>query len=154
MFGRFGQVVCNGEVYTPAMVHCEIEYQGNLRTQATHGPSGDSLLTDAPADNRGKGEAFSPTDLLGTALGTCVLTLMGIRAQDRGRDIPGARVSVEKKMGAEPMRHIAKLGVQVTVPGEWSAEERAALEEAARGCPVKASLHERVRVELSFHWKN
>ncbi|MBL4771682.1 MAG: OsmC family protein [Planctomycetes bacterium] len=136
------------------MVQSEITYQGQLRTQGTHGPSGASIITDAPVDNRGKGEAFSPTDLVGVALGSCVLTLMGITAQDRGWDLQGATISVGKKMKAEPVRHICRLDLRITAPGTWSAEQREALEASARGCPVMASLGECVTVQMEFNWGN
>ncbi|MFT4649388.1 MAG: putative redox protein [Glaciecola sp.] len=134
------------------MVQSEITYQGQLRTQATHGPSEASILTDAPVDNRGKGEAFSPTDLVGVALGSCILTLMGITAQDNGWDLGETRVSVSKHMKAQPMRHIARLDLELRIPGEWSEQQREALESSARGCPVMASLGECVTVNLNFQW--
>ncbi|MCA9001779.1 MAG: OsmC family protein [Planctomycetes bacterium] len=134
------------------MVQCEITYQGGLRTHGVHGPSGAHILTDAPVDNRGKGEAFSPTDLVGVALGSCMLTLMGIAAEDNGWDLDGAGVVVIKKMKASPMRHIGRLEVQLSVPGQWSTEQRNVLEASARGCPVMASLGERVQVDLQFTW--
>ncbi|MEZ5974804.1 MAG: hypothetical protein R3E96_08150 [Planctomycetota bacterium] len=87
------------------------------------------------------------------ALGTCVLTLMGIAAQDLGRDLPHAKASVEKKMKATPMRHIGKLTLVIEIGGAWNAEERAKLEEAALGCPVRASLGERTEVDMRFVWE-
>ncbi|HPF15765.1 MAG: OsmC family protein [Planctomycetes bacterium] len=135
------------------MVHCEIVYEGSLRTRATHGPSGDTLITDAPVDNRGKGETFSPTDLVGVALGTCVLTLMGIAANDMGRDLEHPQAQVKKTMKATPVRHIARLTVDVELGGTWTQEERIVLEKAALDCPVRASLGDRVNVEMTFHWR-
>ncbi|MDF1839160.1 MAG: OsmC family protein [Planctomycetota bacterium] len=134
------------------MVQTEIAYQGQLRTQGTHGPSGATIITDAPVDNRGKGEAFSPTDLVGVALGSCVLTLMGITAQDKGWDLGETQVSVAKTMKATPMRHIARLDVNIRIPGDWDSEQIEALEATARGCPVMASLGERVDVRMNFQW--
>lgn len=134
------------------MVQTDVVYQGGLRTQARHAPSGATILTDAPVDNRGQGQAFSPTDLVAAALGSCVLTLMGITALDRGRELGEARVQVQKLMKAEPTRHIGRLRVQISVPGDWSAEERMALEASARGCPVVASLGPSTQVEMSFEW--
>ncbi len=134
------------------MVQTEITYQGSLRTQGTHGPSGAKIITDAPVDNRGKGEAFSPTDLVGVALGSCVLTLMGITAQDNDWDLGDAHISVSKKMKAEPMRHICRLDVDISIPGDWASSQREALEASARGCPVMASLGERVDVRMQFQW--
>jgi len=134
------------------MVRCEMKYEGGLRTRAQHGPSGAEFVTDAPVDNHGKGEAFSPTDLLGTALGTCVLTLMGIRAGEFDRELGAATVVVDKKMKATPMRHIGVLDVVIQIPGEWDQDQREALEAAALGCPVRASLSERVKVQMKFEW--
>ena len=135
------------------MVQCDITYLGDLRTQAVHGPSKAQILTDAPVDNRGKGEAFSPTDLVGAALGTCVLTLMAIAASDLDRELGPASVVVHKTMKATPMRHIGKLRVAIQIPGAWSASERSALEAAALGCPVRASLAEAVHVDMTFDWQ-
>ena len=134
------------------MVQCEIKYEGGLRTRAKHGPSRDELVTDGPVDNRGKGEAFSPTDLLGVALGTCILTLMGITAQSLGRDLVDSSATVQKSMGASPMRHIARLDLEIRVGGDWNEEDQSKLVSAANGCPVKASLAERVQVNLAFVW--
>jgi len=133
-------------------VRIDVRYEGGLRTRAVHGPSGAELLTDAPVDNRGQGRAFSPTDLLGTAMGTCMLTLMGIAALDHGFDLAGATASVEKHMSAVPRRHIGRLVVEIRVPGDPGPEGRRLLEAAARGCPVSASLGADVAVELSFRW--
>lgn len=133
-------------------VRVEVSYEGDLHCTAVHGPSLDRLLTDAPTDNRGRGERFSPTDLVGTAMGTCMLTIMGIAAQDRGIDIRGARASVLKEMGSVPRRHIARLAVRITLPAALSDRERAVMEAAARGCPVAASLGPRTTVDLSFEY--
>ena len=134
------------------MVRIDVRYVGGLRTHAVHGPSGTELITDAPVDNRGQGRSFSPTDLLGTAVGTCMLTLMGIAAQDRGFDLAGATASVEKHMLATPRRRIGRLVVDIAVPQDPGPEGRRVLEAAARGCPVSASLAPDVAVELTFRW--
>ena len=134
------------------MVRIDVRYEGGLRTRAVHGPSGTELITDAPVDNRGQGRSFSPTDLLGTAVGTCILTLMGIAAQDRGFDLAGATASVEKHMLATPRRRIGRLVVDIAVPQDPGPEGRRVLEAAARGCPVSASLAPDVAVELTFRW--
>ena len=131
-------------------VRVEVVYEGDLHCVATHGPSGDTITTDAPVDNRGKGEHFSPTDLVGTAMGTCMLTIMGIAARDRGIDMTGARAEVLKEMGAVPRRHIARLTVRIFLPERLESRERAVLEAAARGCPVHASLGALTEVDLSF----
>ena len=134
------------------MVRIDVRYEGGLRTRAVHGPSGTELITDAPVDNRGQGRSFSPTDLLGTAVGTCILTLMGIAAQDRGFDLAGATASVEKHMLATPRRRVGRLVVDIAVPQDPGPEGRRVLEAAARGCPVSASLAPDVAVELTFRW--
>lgn len=134
------------------MVGVEVTYEGGLRTRAVHGPSGAELLTDAPVDNQGKGEAFSPTDLVGTALGTCVLTIMGIVAERHGWNLKGARARVEKTMVADPARRIGKLAVVLELPGDLPEEARATLERAGRGCPVHRSLAEAVEAPLEFRW--
>lgn len=134
------------------MVRVDVHYEGELHCRATHGPSQDVITTDAPVDNRGKGEAFSPTDLVGTAMGTCMLTIMGIAARDRGWAIEGATASVEKIMVADPVRRIGTLNLEIHVPGEHDEAARAALEEAAMGCPVKASLAPEVEVKVVFRW--
>src|ERR1041384_7180662 len=114
-------------------------YDGDLSCTATHGPSGATLRTDAPKDNEGQGRFFSPTDLVGTALGTCVLTTMAIVARRNGIRMEGATVRVEKHMSQSP-RRIGRLPVEVTLPGQFTAEQRKRLEAAAHGCPVHASL--------------
>ncbi len=133
-------------------VKVEVLYEGDLHCVAVHGPSGDRITTDAPVDNRGKGEHFSPTDLLGTAMGTCMLTIMGIAAQERGIDIRGARAEILKEMSNVPRRHISKLTARITLPARLSERERKVLEAAARGCPVHASLGPDTEVDLSFEY--
>ena len=123
-------------------------YLGDLRTTATHTKSGDTLTTDAPTDNRGKGEAFSPTDLVATALGTCVLTVMGIKARDADIDMDGATVSVQKTMGSNP-RRILKLEVTVQMPDrDYTGREQQQLTRAAHYCPVDNSLHPDMEVVI------
>jgi len=131
-------------------VRTEIAYEGDLRCAAVHGPSGDTIRTDAPVDNRGRGERFSPTDLVGAALGSCILTIMGIVARDRGVDIAGARAVVEKEMTSVPRRRIAKLTVEVRLPAWIDRETQAALERSAATCPVAASLSPETKVEVRF----
>lgn len=134
------------------MVEIHVEYEGDLRCTAVHGPSGERFRTDAPLDNRGKGEAFSPTDLVGTAMGTCMLTIMGIAAQDRGWDLRGATARVEKHMVADPRRRIGRLEVVLRLPPGLPPEARPVLERAALGCPVHASLRPEVEVPIRFEW--
>ena len=138
------------------MVDIYVRYEGELRCAARHGPSSSLLTTDAPVDNYGRGQAFSPTDLVATALGTCMLTVMGILARKRGWDIAGIDMHVKKQMSAELPRRIVRLSVTAKVPGAVSAaldaEARAALEHAAETCPVRLSIHEQIDVPLVFDW--
>ena len=132
------------------MIEIELAYEGNLRVASRHGPSGAELHTDAPVDNRGKGESFSPTDLLATALGSCMTTIMGIRAQDEGWTLEGLAVRVEKHMVADPHRRVGKLVVEVQWPEGLAPDAQRALEAAARGCPVCRSLASAVELDLRF----
>lgn len=135
-------------------VEIDLEYQGGLRCRAVHGPSKTQLTTDAPVDNHGKGESFSPTDLVATALGACVMTLMGIIAQRENLDITGTRVHVVKEMIQQPVRRIGALRVTVTVPADkaarLSAADRTKMENAARHCPVHQSLHPDIHAPIEF----
>jgi putative redox protein len=133
------------------MVEIQVLYEGDLHTRCSHGPSGRSLETDAPKDNEGRGESFSPTDLLATALGSCMLTVMGILARRKGWKLDGARARVEKHMVAAPVRRIGKLVVELDLPAV-PEDARAPLERAAHTCPVHKSLHPDVEVDLRFRW--
>lgn len=136
------------------MVNMHAVYEGELRCKVTHEPSGAVLATDAPKDNHGKGEAFSPTDLVGAALGNCMLTLMGITARKLGVAMEGTTVRVSKEMVAVPRRRIGALTVEMHVPGAGvSLEQRKQLEHAAMTCPVHESLHPDVVVHVTFHWQ-
>ena len=132
------------------MVNISLTYQGQLRCQATHGPSGTTLVTDAPVDNCGKGESFSPTDLVATALGGCVLTIMGIIAERTGIDLGGTTVNVVKEMVSDPVRRIGSLKVTVNVPRELSDADKKRLEHGARTCPVHKSLHPDIDAPIEF----
>jgi putative redox protein len=134
------------------MVNIQIEYQGDLHCKATHGPSGTELSTDAPVDNQGRGESFSPTDLLATALGTCMMTIMAIAARTQNIDIAGATVNVDKEMTATLPRKIARLTVKFHVPLALDEEDRVKLERAALACPVHKSLHPDVETPIEFTW--
>ncbi len=125
-------------------------YLGELRCRSSHGPSGCELDTDAPRDNQGRGERFSPTDLVATALSTCMLTIMGIVAERHGWSLEGCSARVEKTMTAEPPRRIALLTVWVTLPAALDPKQRAVLQRAAEACPVKRSLEGAVPMQL--HW--
>lgn len=134
------------------MATAKIVYQGNLRTEAEHVKSGNKMLTDAPVDNRGKGESFSPTDLVATALGSCILTIMGIKAADEGIDITGATAEVTKEMAAGP-RRIAKLSVTIQMPSRpYSDDEKSKLEKAAHHCPVGNSLSADLEESIEINW--
>lgn len=133
------------------MVQIETKYLGDLHCEAEHMPSGNKLVTDAPKDNRGRGEAFSPTDLIATSLGTCIATIMGIQARDLDLDLKGLRVSVEKHMTENP-RRIARLQTNVWMPTALDDELVDRLERAARGCPVHHSIHPDIEAPIVFHW--
>jgi putative redox protein len=135
------------------MVQIEIDYQGELRCRAQHGPSGTELITDAPLDNQGRGASFSPTDLVATALGTCILTTMAIGGRKHGLELGPASASVKKVMVADPTRRIGRLEVLVRVSGEWDARARQLFEEIARSCPVTQSLSPRTEVPVVFEWQ-
>lgn len=124
----------------------------NIFTESTHGPSGAVIKTTAPSDNGGDGSLFSPTDLVGTALGTCMLTIAGIWAKKFDIDISGATYTVEKHMAADP-RRIARLPIRFSFPADRvPAERRAAMEAAAMACPVKRSLHPDTEVDVTFEY--
>ncbi len=125
-------------------------YSGGLRCRSSHQPSGSALDTDAPTDNQGKGERFSPTDLVATALSTCMLTIMGIVAERHGWALEGCTARVEKTMTSEPPRRIALLTVWVQLPAALDAQQRAVLRRAAEACPVKRSLEGAVPMQV--HW--
>jgi len=133
------------------MVKIAIEYTGGLHCTASHGPSGRQLETDAPVDNMGKGESFSPTDLVATALGTCMATTMGIYAQRHEIDLCGMKVEVTKEMTQTPPRRIARLATTIWMPPALARSE--VLERAALTCPVHQSLHPDVEKPVVFHWE-
>lgn len=134
------------------MVEIQIAYEGNLRTTAIHEPSGCRLITDAPKDNQGEGQSFSPTDLVATALGSCMLTIMGIAAKNLKIDLAGSTVRVQKEMSAQPPRRIARLTVEIAVPGVTTEDQQRRLRDAALHCPVHQSLHPDVEVPVKFRF--
>ena len=134
------------------MVHMIVDYQGELRCQAIHGPSTSCIETDAPADNHGKAERFSPTDLVGAALASCIATTLGILALRKGWDLKGLRVEVDKEMTSSPPRRIARLPVVVHMPSLMSAEDRQLVENTARSCPVHRSLSPDVDAPIQVKW--
>lgn len=131
----------------------QIIYKGNLRTQATHLQSGNTLITDAPTDNHGMGEAFSPTDLLATSLGSCMLTIMGIKAADAGITLEGTTVEITKIMAANP-RRVGEIHVVFNFPEGLNvdAKTQQILENAAHTCPVAKSLHPDLVTNVIFNW--
>jgi len=134
------------------MVAIQLEYQGDLHCKAIHGPSGTELATDAPVDNQGRGESFSPTDLVATALGSCILTILGIQARTLNLDLTGATATVEKEMTAAAPRRIERLAVKIRIPNSVPAEYHQRLENAAHTCPVHRSLHPDVEKPIEFIW--
>lgn len=135
------------------MVRIQTTYLGELRCGALHEPSGAELQTDAPKDNCGRGESFSPTDLVATALATCMLTIMGIKAREHDWDLKGVKASVVKHMAADPVRRIGKLVIVFeNMPSGLDKKARTILEKAALACPVKASLHPDMELDLDFQW--
>lgn len=128
-------------------------YQGDLRVAGTHAPSKVTLITDAPADNHGKGESFSPTDLVATALSHCMATIMGIKAKSLGLPLEGMTLSVEKIMSADAPRRIVKLPVTITVPVATTDEQKRSLIAAAEACPVSKSLHPEIEKPIVWNWK-
>ena len=135
------------------MVKIEVEYTGDLHTEALHELSGRKLSTDAPLDNSGKGESFSPTDLVATALGTCMATTMGILAKRHDIDMSGAKVNVQKEMVADPLRRVGRLEVVIDMPLPEDHPNRKALEQAALTCPVRQSLASNIEIPVRFQWK-
>lgn len=134
------------------MVEIKIDYEGELHCNATHTPSGKKLGTDAPVDNNGKGETFSPTDLVATALGSCMATVIGIVCQRKEIDLTGMKVTVEKHMAEDMPRRIAKLPVTITMPLAQDHPNRKLIENAALTCPVHQSLHPDISVPIVWNW--
>ena len=131
----------------------EIKYQGNLRTTAKHLDSGSFIETDAPKDNHGLGETFSPTDMVCTALASCILTIMAIAVEKNGININGTKAMVTKTMGNNP-RRISKIDIDLTFTKNYDAKTKIILERAAFNCPVHQSLSEKVEKNILFHYQN
>ena len=137
------------------MIDIDVVYEGELHCAATHRPSGAQVATDAPVDNHGRGESFSPTDLVATALGTCMATVMGILANKQNLPIAGARLNVKKGMTTSPPRRIAQLVVQIDMPEAARSipeAQRRDLEHAANTCPVRLSVLDAIDVPVRFVW--
>lgn len=134
------------------MKTAKITYQGNLRTTATHLKSGNNIITDAPTDNKGKGETFSPTDLVATALGSCMLTIIGIKAQDNGMVTDDISVDITKVMTSEP-RKISEIIVEFNFGYKnYTEKEKKIIENAAKTCPVALSLDPTIKQSLTFNF--
>ena len=134
------------------MVKITGEYQGDLHCVATHAPSGNTLTTDAPKDNQGRGEAFSPTDLIATALATCIATTMAMAARKHGVELRGLRYEITKEMSDDAPRRIVRLASQFWLPLRADALPPGTLERAALHCPVHRSLHPAIAMPMAFHW--
>ena len=129
----------------------KVIYKGDLRTEAIHIRSGNTIITDAPIDNKGKGETFSPTDLVATALASCMLTIMGIKADEMNINIEGASAEIEKIMGSGP-RRIAKLIIVINIPISTDQKTKNMLEKTALACPVDKSLSDSMIRDVKFIW--
>ncbi|WP_040281114.1 OsmC family protein [Psychroserpens damuponensis] len=130
----------------------KVTYLGDLRTESVHLKSNNSFLTDAPVDNNGKGEAFSPTDTVATGLASCMITVMGIKAKGLDVDMTGTTAHVTKTMASDP-RRISKIEVVLDFPFEANAKTRKILEHTANTCPVHYSLHPDIEKDITFNWK-
>jgi putative redox protein len=133
----------------------ESKYLGDLRTEVVHVQSGTTLITDAPLDNHGRGEAFSPSDLVAAALGSCIITIIGIVARRDEIDLSGTRWTVTKVMSPDLPRRIIKIGLDLTIvtQSELSTSEKEKLKLAAQTCPVALSLHPHIEQDLTFSWQ-
>lgn len=129
----------------------KVIYLGDLRTESEHLQSGEKILTDAPVDNNGKGEAFSPTDMVANSLATCMLTIMGIKARDLAIDLRGTTAEVTKVMATDP-RRIGKIIIRFTLPVAVEEKSKIILERAAHTCPVLYSLHPDIDKDITFIW--
>jgi uncharacterized OsmC-like protein len=134
------------------MVKITGEYQGELHCVALHEPSGNTLNTDAPKDNQGRGAAFSPTDLTATSLATCIATTMAIFGRKQGLELRGLKFEVTKEMSTDAPRRIVRLATQVWLPIAKTPEAEKLLTAAAHGCPVHQSLHPAIDKPITFHW--
>ena len=130
----------------------KVTYLGDLRTSSTHIQSGTEILSDAPVDNNGKGEAFSPTDSVANALATCMMTIMGIKARDLNVDFKGSTAAVTKIMNAEP-RRIGAIEIVFEMTGVTEQKDKTILERAAMTCPVFLSLNTDIEKKISFNWE-
>ncbi|PKL86908.1 MAG: osmotically inducible protein OsmC [Ignavibacteriae bacterium HGW-Ignavibacteriae-1] len=136
------------------MVKIHVEYLNDLHCQVTHGPSGQSFLTDAPLDNQGKAEYISPTDLLAASIGSCIATIMGIKARDLGVDLGGLKIDVTKEMVHDPHRRVGKLTLEIQYPRRFDPKTQEILNNVVKICPVTRSLDPKVIFEPIFSFPN
>ena len=135
------------------MVEQFVEYLGDLHCQLTHGPSKSTILTDAPVDNHGKGEYFSPTDLVSAAVGACILTVMALVADRDGIEIEGTTIKVSKEMAAQPLRRIGKLTLDIKFPRKYEDKHFQILKNVIRTCPVVSSLNPEIEIVTNYSFK-
>jgi len=133
------------------MVEMTLTYDGDQRSTAVHGPSGTVLIIDAPVDNGGKGESYSPSDLVATGLGSCMLTYIGKAADRHGWDVRGTRIVVQKDMVADPLRRIGRLVVDIHLTRDFDDKEMRILTNTVTTCPVKLSISDQIEVPITFH---
>lgn len=136
------------------MVEIKLTYEGDLHCSATHLPSGNTLVTDAPLDNNGRGQAFSPTDLVATALASCMATVIGILARRKELAVEGMTVNVRKIMSEDLPRRIHRLELDLRIPLPAAHPDRKLLESAANGCPVHHSIHPDIEVVMNWYWQD
>mgnify|MGYP002630608575 CR=1 FL=1 len=129
----------------------KVYYKGNLRTNCIHLKSGSEIITDAPVDNSGKGEAFSPTDMVATALASCMITVMGIKADQLGISFTDVSANVEKIMSTNP-RRISKISIAIDLPIKLSEKDKLILEKVGNTCPVHNSLDPKLIREIKYNW--
>lgn len=132
------------------MVQINVEYLGDLHCVVEHGPSGQKFMTDAPIDNQGKGEFFSPTDLVATAIGSCIATIMGILARNNNIDIVGMKIQVQKEMMNQPYRRIKKLFLNIEFPHRLNDHDFTIMKNVIKTCPVTRSLHPEIELEVNY----
>ena len=133
------------------MVKCHVTYQGGLHCELQHEPSGATVCSDAPVDNRGKGESFSPTDLMCSAMAACMATIMGIYAEDKGLNLSGCTIEIGKEMSASP-RRIARIETVISVPLPADNPHKEALEQCVLGSPAMLSLHPDSEIPITWNW--
>jgi uncharacterized OsmC-like protein len=136
------------------MVEIKLSYEGDLHCSAIHTHSGNTLVTDAPVDNNGRGESFSPTDLVATALGACMATVIGIVARRKNIAVEGMAITVRKFMSEDSPRRINRLELDLEIPLPANHPDRPLLESAARGCPVHHSIHPDITVVMNWTWRS